>query len=94
MGCRALTQIMDKEFEGLPEGSEGPPEGPEGLPEGSQGLGETYVQTEFLPIPQDFVPCQGLCTKRMVMVVVIMTLVTTSTIMMTTTTTMVKVVPA
>ena len=47
--------------EGLLEGLEGLPAGPEGLPGGQGGGIDEW--TEFHPIPQDFVPCQGRCPK-------------------------------
>ena len=67
-------------IEGLPEGSKGLSEGPDGLPGLQRGLracqeaqggtdgwmhGRTDGRTEFLPIPQDFVPCRGRCPKKL-----------------------------
>ena len=52
--------------EDLSEGPRGLSEGPEGLPGGPGGGGANVCmdgQTEFLPIPQDFLPCRGRCPK-------------------------------
>ena len=51
---------------GSPDLSEGSPDllkGSPGLLEGLEGPGRGDVQTEFLPILQDFVPYQGRCPK-------------------------------